>query len=101
MAEKITNTALINKPDDLVTSREQTRAGFIAMALEKNYLAIPYIEEAKALKALASNGCIDSTSKTVTVASYPVAVITASSPLTFCIGDSVTLSVGKNANYTY
>jgi len=55
MAEKITNTALIKRASDLVTSRVQTRAGFIAMALEKNYLAVPYIEEAKALKALASN----------------------------------------------
>ena len=55
MAEKITNKALIKRASDLVTSREQTRAGFISMALEKNYLAVPYIEEAKALKALSSN----------------------------------------------
>ncbi len=40
--------------DDLITSKEQTRAGFISLALEKNYLAVPYIEEAKALKSLAS-----------------------------------------------
>jgi hypothetical protein len=44
---------LIKKADDLVTSREKTRAGFIAMALEKNYIAVPYVEEAKALKSLA------------------------------------------------
>jgi len=43
----------IKKSNDLVTSREQTRAGFIALALEKNYLAVPYVEEAKALKILA------------------------------------------------
>jgi type II restriction enzyme len=55
MAEKITNTTLIKRASDLITSREQTRAGFVSMALEKNYLAVPYIEEAKALKALASN----------------------------------------------
>jgi len=55
MAKKIINPGLIRKASDLVTSREQTRAGFISMALEKNYLAGPYIEEAKALKALASN----------------------------------------------
>jgi len=42
----------IRKASDLVTSREQTRAGFISMALEKNYLAMPYISEAKALRAL-------------------------------------------------
>ncbi|MBI4535308.1 MAG: restriction endonuclease, partial [Ignavibacteriae bacterium] len=33
--------------------REKTRAGFISLALEKNYLAVPYVEEAKALKSLA------------------------------------------------
>lgn len=44
---------LIKTADDLVTPRDETRAGFIAMALEKNYIAVPYIEEAKALKALA------------------------------------------------
>ncbi|MCC6837244.1 MAG: restriction endonuclease [Bacteroidia bacterium] len=44
---------LIKKATDLVTSREKTRAGFIAMALEKNYIAVPYVEEAKALKSLA------------------------------------------------
>lgn len=54
MAKKIIPNSLIKSTDDLVTSREETRAGFIAMALEKNYIAIPYIEEAKALKALAS-----------------------------------------------
>ena len=54
MAKKITAKSLIKSATDLVTSRQETRAGFIAMALEKNYIAVPYIEEAKALKALAS-----------------------------------------------
>lgn len=54
MAKKIIANTLINSADDLVTSRQETRAGFIAMALEKGYIAIPYVEEAKALKALAS-----------------------------------------------
>jgi type II restriction enzyme len=54
MAKKITAKSIIKSADDLVTSRQETRAGFISMALEKNYIAIPYIEEAKALKALAS-----------------------------------------------
>ncbi len=45
---------LIKSADDLVTSREETRAGFIAIALEKNYIAVPYIAEAKALKGLSS-----------------------------------------------
>ena len=42
----------IKTPSDLVTSRERIRSGFIAMALEKNYIAVKYIEEAKALKSL-------------------------------------------------
>lgn len=54
MAKKLKTKGLIKKADDLVTSREKTRAGFIAMALEKNYIAVPYIEEAKALKSLAT-----------------------------------------------
>lgn len=39
---------------DLITSREQTRAGFIEAALEKNRKALPYIEDAKTLKLYAS-----------------------------------------------
>ena len=54
MAKKITENIIIKTAGDLVTSREQTRAGFSAMALEKNYIAVPYIEEAKALKSLAN-----------------------------------------------
>ena len=53
MAKKLEANS-IKKAEDLVTPREKTRAGFIALALEKNYLAVPYIEEAKALKAMAS-----------------------------------------------
>ena len=44
----------ITKPDDLITSREETRAGFIAFALEKNRRSAPYIEQAKSLRILAS-----------------------------------------------
>ena len=47
MAKKIKQNTLIKSANDLVTSKEQTRAGFITLALEKNYLAVPYIEEAK------------------------------------------------------
>ena len=54
MAKGIVANSLIKSAKDLITSREETRAGFIAMALEKNYIAVPYIKEAKALKALAS-----------------------------------------------
>ena len=44
----------IKTSQDLVTSREQTRAGFIAFALEKNRRSTPIIESAKSLKVLAS-----------------------------------------------
>lgn len=54
MAKNIITNTLIKSVNDLVTSRQETRTGFIAMALEKNYIAVPYIEEAKALKALVS-----------------------------------------------
>jgi type II restriction enzyme len=40
----------IKKPEDLVTSYNETRAGFIAIALEKNRRATPYIEEARVLQ---------------------------------------------------
>ncbi len=39
---------------DLVTPYEKIRAGFIALALEKNRKATPFVEEAKALNVLAS-----------------------------------------------
>jgi type II restriction enzyme len=45
---------IIATSTDLVTSREQTRAGFIAFALEKNRRSTPVIESAKSLKVLAS-----------------------------------------------
>ncbi|OFY62465.1 MAG: hypothetical protein A2Y71_00010 [Bacteroidetes bacterium RBG_13_42_15] len=53
------------------------------------------------LKSTASNGCADSVSNIVSVGSYPVAAVTANAPLTFCKGDSVTLSVPYNADYLY
>ena len=46
---------LIQSASDLVTPHDKTRAGFVAMALEKNSIATPYVEEAKALKNLASH----------------------------------------------
>ncbi|HBO25263.1 AvaI/BsoBI family type II restriction endonuclease [Culturomica sp.] len=43
----------IKQYEDLVTSREQTRAGFISFALEKNRRSTPYIESAKSFKQYA------------------------------------------------
>ena len=44
----------ITNAEDLITSHEQTRAGFIEAALEKNRKAKPYIEAASTLKIMAS-----------------------------------------------
>ncbi len=40
--------------NDLITPYEETRAGFIALALEKNKKATPFVNEAKALKVFAA-----------------------------------------------
>jgi len=53
------------------------------------------------LKAIPSNACSDSISINVSVASYPIAAITANAPLSFCKGDSVTLSVPYNDKFIY
>lgn len=45
---------LIKSAADLVTDRVDTRAGFIAMALEKNNRAVPFVEEAKVLRLLSN-----------------------------------------------
>lgn len=53
------------------------------------------------LDAIASNGCSDTYSEDVSVGAYPVAAVTANAPLTFCKGDSVTLSIPHNSSYIY
>ena len=44
---------IIRNWTDLITPKEETRAGFIKLALEKNNLAQPYVERAKVLKSIA------------------------------------------------
>lgn len=44
----------ISRAEDLITTRAQTRAGFVEAALEKGRKALPYIEDAKTLKMCAS-----------------------------------------------
>lgn len=44
----------LTSSDDLVTPYEAVRAGFVALALEKNRRATPFVEQARALKAAAS-----------------------------------------------
>lgn len=46
----------ISVASDLVTTKEKINAGFIALSLEKNYMAVPYIEEARTLKYLCRGG---------------------------------------------
>lgn len=41
---------IIKNAKSLITPYEQTRAGFVALALEKNRAGTPYVEEAKVLK---------------------------------------------------
>ncbi len=48
----------LESSDDLVTSYEATRAGFIALGLEKNRRATPFVEQARALKVVASSATI-------------------------------------------
>jgi len=50
MNEKMPYAEVINSSEELITSREETRAGFIKFALEKNRRSTPFIEEAKAFR---------------------------------------------------
>lgn len=45
----------LSSSDDLVTPYEATRAGFVALALEKNRKATPFVAEARALQLAASS----------------------------------------------
>ncbi|MCJ7792132.1 MAG: adenylosuccinate synthetase [Dehalococcoidia bacterium] len=54
LSKAISYRAHLTSSDSLVTPYEETRAGFIALALEKNRKATPFVEEAKALKVVAS-----------------------------------------------
>lgn len=44
----------ITSPNDLVTTHEQTRAGFLSIALEKNMVGDPYVKRALAFKTMVS-----------------------------------------------
>ncbi len=46
---------LIKKSQDIETSYEATRAGFLEIALRKNREALPYIDEARAVKTIADS----------------------------------------------
>lgn len=54
LIEQITYKSHLRSSDDLVTPYEAIRAGFVALALEKNRRATPFVAEARALKVSAS-----------------------------------------------
>ena len=60
---------------DLVTSYEATRAGFVALALEKNRRATPFIEQARALKVAASTA--SNPAALINIANIQTALLTA------------------------
>ncbi len=61
--------------EDLITSYEAVRAGFVALALEKNRRATPFVEQARALKVIASTA--KSPSELLTIEDIQSALLTA------------------------
>ena len=54
------NNRYITSPDSLVTTHEETRAGFLNIALEKNRVGDPFVKNALAFKAMvAHTHCAD------------------------------------------
>lgn len=54
MAKKEAFQRHLTNSTNLVTTYEETRAGFVALALEKNRRATPFVEQARSLKSIAS-----------------------------------------------
>lgn len=48
----------LTRSEDLITGYQATRSGFVALALEKNRRATPFIEQARTLKLFASQATI-------------------------------------------
>jgi type II restriction enzyme len=67
---------IIRKPEDLVTSREQTCAGFISFALEKNRRSTPIIASAKSFKIFAAKA--KTAKELLGIANIRTAMLTAS-----------------------
>ena len=65
----------LTSSESLVTTYEETRAGFVALALEKNRRATPFIEEARALKTAASK--ISTPASLINIAGIQAALLTA------------------------
>jgi hypothetical protein len=65
----------LTSSEDLVTPYEAVRAGFVALALEKNRRATPFVAQARALKASASRANIPG--ELVTIEDIQPALLTA------------------------
>lgn len=50
-----TNNRFITSPESLVTTHEETRAGFLSIALEKNKVGDPFVKNALAFKAMVAH----------------------------------------------
>jgi len=61
---------------DLVTTYEEVRAGFVALALEKNRRATPFVEQARSLKSAASQ--VETPADLLIIESIQPALLTAS-----------------------
>lgn len=85
----------IKSASDLVTTKQEIRAGFIAMALEKNRKAVPYINQARALRTAAS--LADSPAELLSLSVIRPALLTASGlsdkSLSHLTEDDKTLSI--------
>ena len=66
----------LTSSESLKTTYEETRAGFVALALEKNRRATPFIEEARSLKAAASQATTPAS--LINIIGIQVALLTAS-----------------------
>jgi hypothetical protein len=75
MAKKKPYHRHLKTSDDLVTSYEAVRAGFVALALERNRRATPFVAQARALKVAASEA--KSPSALVTIENIQAALLTA------------------------
>ena len=65
----------LKSSEDLVTTYEATRAGFVKLALEKNRKATPFIAEARALKVEAS--CASNPKELLNIITIRVSLLTA------------------------
>ncbi len=75
MAQKRAYRQHLISSEDLVTTYAAVRAGFVALALEKNRRATPFVEQARALKAAATNA--KTPSDLLKIADIQLALLTA------------------------